>query len=91
MTKRRQMGNCAACTATPLPLMFAGTSRFGGVKDIIAAIPWKWIIPTAIISAGLSGYLTWKMSSSIVKSKVALKVSGLDKELKRKKKRKKSR
>jgi len=88
--KRKQfsgLGGCSACSTQTLPFP---SSSFSGVKEWFSDIPWPYIITTAIVSAGLSSFITWKVASSVTRGKVALKLSGLvaRKRKKRRKKRK---
>jgi len=92
------IADCAACVATS----FGGFGRFGthgadkaphaadGPKKpgLLDKVPWPWIIGTLVVSVPATAFLTYKMTESMAKSKLGLKLFERTTAAKRRKKRK---
>jgi len=93
---RSQIADCGSCMATPFGGYFgaeppkAAPHVTDEEEGFLASIPWPWIAGTLAISVPLTGFLTFKMSQSMAKSELGLKLfnSKVGKRKKRKGKRK---
>lgn len=79
---KSQIADCSGCIAT----------SFGAAdpdkESFLESIPWPWIIGTLVISVPATAFLTYKMTESMAKSKLGLKLFEKSTAAKRKKKRK---
>lgn len=73
------IADCASCVATPLGGYFGADVKApphaaDPEPGMMESIPWPWILGTLAVSVPLTGFLTYKLTQSMAKSELGLKL-----------------